>query len=94
MTASRSQDMARLEARVSPEVKALLERAAGIQGVTLTSFLISSAQKAASDIVERYESLQLGQRDSEAFVDALLNPPEPNEALKAAASRYQTLVES
>ena len=31
----------------------------------------------------------LSERDSAAFVDALLNPPEPNEALKAAADRYK-----
>jgi uncharacterized protein (DUF1778 family) len=30
--------------------------------------------------------------DSEAFVDALLNPPKPNDALKAAALRYKQVM--
>lgn len=30
--------------------------------------------------------------DSKAFVEHLLNPPEPNEALKAAAERYKRRV--
>jgi len=31
----------------------------------------------------------LSARDSTAFIDALLNPPEPNEALKALAARHK-----
>lgn len=86
--------MARLEARVDPEVKRLLERAARIQGVTLTSFLASSARKAAVEVIEQHELLRLGQHDSKALVDALLHPPEPNEALTAAATRYSSLIQS
>jgi hypothetical protein len=30
--------------------------------------------------------------DAEAFVDALINPPKPNDALKAAAIRYKQVI--
>jgi uncharacterized protein (DUF1778 family) len=30
--------------------------------------------------------------DAEAFVDALLNPPKPNDAIKAAAIRYKQVI--
>lgn len=32
---------------------------------------------------------ELSEADSAAFIDALLNPPEPNDALRAAAGRYK-----
>lgn len=37
------------------------------------------------------EPWRLSESDSAAFVDTLLNPPEPNDALKAAAARYKTM---
>jgi uncharacterized protein (DUF1778 family) len=36
-----------------------------------------------------YEIWYLSERDSIVFIQALLNPPEPNDALKAAAARYK-----
>lgn len=38
---------------------------------------------------EQNQTLILNQEDSEALVKALLNPPLPNEALRAATVRYQ-----
>lgn len=38
---------ARLEARIAPEVHALLKRAAELQGRTLTDFVVNAAQEAA-----------------------------------------------
>lgn len=84
-----SKQTARLEARVSPEVKALWQRAADLEDRTLTDFVIASVQKAACKVIDQHQKLQLNLEDSEAFINALLNPPEPNEALKAAAQRYK-----
>ncbi|MGH8324698.1 MAG: DUF1778 domain-containing protein, partial [Steroidobacteraceae bacterium] len=81
----------RVEARVTSEQKQLLERAAALEGRSMTDFIIASAQNAAADTIARYEVLQLSPRDQSAFVDALLNPPAPNDALRAAAARYRTL---
>lgn len=36
--------------------------------------------------------LRLSARDSQAFAEALLNPPEPNDALRNAKARYDKLV--
>ncbi|MDV3001989.1 MAG: hypothetical protein N5P05_003595 [Chroococcopsis gigantea SAG 12.99] len=79
----------RLEARISPETKALVQRAADLQGRTVTDFVIASIQEAAYVVIKEHQALHLGVEDSEAFVEALLNPPEPNEALKSAALRYK-----
>ena len=78
----------RIDARLPAETKQLIERAAAITGVTLSDFVISRAYEAATAVVREHETWALNRRDSRAFVEALLNPPEPNEALKAAAARY------
>lgn len=89
MDRASSKSVARLEARVSPEIKALWQKAADLEGRTLTDFVIASVQAAALKTIEQHQVLQLGLEDSEAFVNALLNPPKPNQALKAAALRYK-----
>jgi len=33
-------------------------------------------------------SIELSERDQQAFLEALLNPPEPNDALRRAAAAY------
>jgi uncharacterized protein (DUF1778 family) len=81
--------VARLEARISPEMKALLQKAADLEGRTLTDFVVASVQAAAYRVIEQHQTLKLNIEDSEAFVDALLNPPNPNDALKSAALRYK-----
>jgi uncharacterized protein (DUF1778 family) len=84
--------MARLEARISPEIKALLQKAADLEGRTLTDFAIATLQTEAYRVIERHQKLKLSIEDSEAFVNALLNPPKPNDAIKAAAQRYKQVM--
>src|SRR3712207_786574 len=77
----------RLEARITPEQKALLRRAAALEGRSNTSFVVISAEAAALEAIHRHESMPLSAHDSEAFVRALMNPPAPSETLRAAARR-------
>ncbi|HAX80740.1 MAG TPA: DUF1778 domain-containing protein [Cyanobacteria bacterium UBA11372] len=89
MDKANSKSVARLEARVSPEIKALWQKAADLEGRTMTDFVIASVQAAALKAIEQQKTLKLDLEDSEAFAIALLNPPPPNPALKAAALRYK-----
>jgi len=41
------------------------------------------------ETVSRYQLLELSPEDQAVFVDALLNPPAPNETLRVAAARYR-----
>ena len=84
--------IARLEARITPETKALLQKAADLEGRTLTDFVISSVQAEALRVIERHQTLKLSMSDAESFVDAILNPPQPNDALKASALRYKQVI--
>lgn len=79
----------RLEARVSADVKAIIQHAADLTDRSLSDFVVSSALAAAKQTIEEHEVIVLSARDSVLFVEALLNPPGPNEALLAAADRYR-----
>lgn len=78
----------RLEARATREQKRLIERAARIRGTTVTSFVLASAQEAAERTIKEFEVLELRDEGRDAFVKALLEPPQPTAAARAAAKRY------
>ncbi len=80
---------ARLEARVTAEQKRLIERAAALQGRTVTDFVLTSVQDAARRAVEEHDRIELSVRDSEAFAHALLNPRPVNDRLRDAVRRYR-----
>lgn len=86
---SRSTKIARLEARLTPEQKELLLEAAQISGFSLTEFVVASAVEAAKRTIQEQTILKLSKNDSEVFVNALLNPPEPGEKLRDSAKRYK-----
>jgi len=79
----------RLETRVTPDQKRLFEHAAQLRGTSLTDFVATQMQEAATATIREFETLRLRDEDREVFVNALLNPREPNEVAKAAAARYK-----
>ncbi|MBN8911045.1 MAG: DUF1778 domain-containing protein [Rhizobiales bacterium] len=80
---------ARLEARITEDQKALLERAAMIAGRSLSDFVVSSAQEAAARTIRDHEMMSLSSRDSKTFVAAVLDAAEPGARLRKAAHRYK-----
>ena len=84
----------RLEARVSPELKKRLQYAASLSGCSLSDFLLRSAETAANKVIHEYQIIRLTTEDSEAFVNVLLNPPEPNSRLKSAFENYKKEIDS
>ena len=85
-----TQKAERLEVRTTSAQKRLIERAAELRGMSVTDFVVSNIQAAAVEIME-FESLVLRDEAREVFVKALLNPPEPNEALKSAVARQKQM---
>lgn len=79
---------ARLEARVAQEQKDLIQYAADIEGISLTDFMVSKLRAAAEETIERHTVITLTREGSISFVNALLNPPEPNEKLREAYRKY------
>ncbi len=83
---------ARLEARLPNDVMARLKRAAEIQGRTLTDFVVAAADEAACRTIEQTEIIHLSLEDQRQLAEAILNPPEPNQALRKAAAKYRKLL--
>ncbi len=81
---------ARLEVCVSVAQKGQLQRAAVLSGRTLIEFVVDSAQDAARRVIAEHESIRLSREEQSAFVQALLQPPEPNARLKRAAKAYRS----
>jgi uncharacterized protein (DUF1778 family) len=79
----------RLEARVTSDQKSLIERAAALQGRSVTDFVLTSVQDAARRAIEEHQRLDLSLRDSQAFVQALIDPAPVNERLRDTVHRYR-----
>jgi uncharacterized protein (DUF1778 family) len=84
-------DSARLEARVPVEIHALLKRAAELEGRSLTDFVVNAARDAAQRTLEEHSMLQVSLGDQERIARALLDPPEPADALQRAFARRRAL---
>ena len=80
----------RPEARITADQKALIQRAAELEGRSVTDYLFSSVQDAAKRTVEAHEVIVLSAADSRSFVDALLNPPPVNARLRDSVRRYRS----
>lgn len=61
-----------------------------MQGRSVTDFVIAALQDAAQKAIEESTVWHLSQDQQRAFVEALINPPAPNENLRTAYERYQS----
>ncbi len=75
----------RMSLRIASEEKSLLLRAAALQHINLTEFVIRNAVSIARKVIDENERLELTERDSLHMLDLLDNPPAPNSKLMAAA---------
>jgi uncharacterized protein (DUF1778 family) len=82
----------RFDARLDEDQKTLIQRAADLEGRTMTDFVLHSAKVAAERTIQDRAIMVLSARDTEAFVNAILNPPEPGPVLRAAARAYKNRV--
>ena len=86
---------ARMVARVSPEDKAIIAKAAALSGQSVGTFMLTNARKAAEETLEARERIVLTAAESRRFVEALLAPPRPpTKAFVEAMRVYRTTVKS
>jgi len=79
----------RFDARLNEEQKMLIQKAADLEGRSMTDFVLRSAQAAAERTLQDRAMLILSARETESFVDTILNPSEPGPILRAAARLYK-----
>lgn len=82
---------ARLEARISAELHALIKHAAELQGRTVTDFVITATQDAAKRAVEEMALLRLVVEDQEQFASSLLEERATPPTLLQAMARRKAL---
>ena len=75
--------------RTAPSDKTLIEQAADALGLTISSFMLQNSIKAARRELAEIEVALFSKKDANLFFSALMNPPRPNAALKAAFKSYE-----
>ncbi len=78
----------RIELRIAPSAKALIQRAMAVSGLTAGDLAYEGARR----VLDEHERMVLTGANRDAFLDAVLNPPEPTETLIAALRRHRDLV--
>ena len=84
----------RIEARIHSDQRRRIERAAALKGTSISDFVVSTLDEAAKRTIQEHETWTLSARDSEAFMNAMLNPAPPSSRLRAAIRRYKARVSS
>src|SRR5262249_2390783 len=82
----------RLVARVTADQKRLFQRAAALQGRSLSDFLIASAQDSAQRTLREETVIALGARASAACGAGWLTPPPVNDRLRETLRRHRDLM--
>jgi uncharacterized protein (DUF1778 family) len=75
----------RIELRVAASAKALIQRAMAVSGLTAGDLAYEGARRVLAD----HQRMMLAGADRDAFLDAVLNPPEPTEHLVAALRQHR-----
>jgi uncharacterized protein (DUF1778 family) len=79
----------RLEARVPAELKTMFQRAADLEGLTLTDYVISALVEKSRSTIREHEVITLTGRNREVFLEALQNPPKISPKLAAALAKLE-----
>lgn len=79
----------RLEVRLPPGQKGLLARAAQIEGVKLSQFVLTPALKRARKVIADAERITTTAQGYRGVMDALAKPAKPTKALIKAMRDYE-----
>jgi len=78
----------RLELRVAASAKALIQRAMAVSGLTAGDLAYEGARR----VLDEHERMVLTGANRDAFLDAILSPPEPTDRLVKALRRHRDVV--
>jgi uncharacterized protein (DUF1778 family) len=83
----------RLVAHISPSEKALIERAAKLEGRKVAPFAVTQLAKRARKIIQEAESIRLNEEESRKFIETLLAPArKPTSAFRKAYRPFGLLL--
>jgi uncharacterized protein (DUF1778 family) len=79
----------RIELRVAPSAKLVIQRAMAVSGLTAGDLAYEGARR----ILDEHERMLLVGADREVFLAAVMDPPAPSEKLVAALKCHRTVTE-
>jgi uncharacterized protein (DUF1778 family) len=91
-TPARGAKTERIAIRVTPAVKERAEQAAGLVGRSLSDFATEALEEKAEAVIRDRYVLELSDRDMDALLAALENPPPLNDAMLRAIERRRRLI--
>lgn len=79
----------RIDVRISTEQKELIKYASELRGFkSVSEFVVYCINTEATKIINDSNLMLKTLEDKKIFIDAILNPPPPNETLKKAQLKY------
>lgn len=81
----------RIDLRLNEDDKHMIEEAAAMTNQSISQFMVSTASERAAEVIDQHRRLLLNEESWNLVMDAIANPPVPNDRLKQAAKRLQEL---
>jgi uncharacterized protein (DUF1778 family) len=79
----------RVETRTDEANYDILKRASDLLGMSLSSFMLSSAIEKATKTIKERDLIILSSRDQSKFIEEMLNPKPMNDTLLKALDKYE-----
>lgn len=82
----------RIDLRISSELKRLIEQAAALSGVSVSSFITETAVRRSREVIQEAQTIILSNRDRDIFLAMLEDEAgQPNAAMREAARRHRQM---
>ncbi|EBN6656555.1 DUF1778 domain-containing protein [Salmonella enterica] len=81
----------RIDLRLNEDDKHMIEEAAAMTNQSISQFMVSTASERAAEVIDQHRRLLLNEESWNLVMDAITNPPAPNDRLKRAAKRLREL---
>lgn len=81
----------RIDLRLNEDDKYMIEEAAAMTNQSISQFMVSTASERAAEVIDQHRRLLLNEESWNLVMDAIINPPAPNDRLKRAANRLREL---
>lgn len=83
----------RVDLRLPPDQKRLIEQAAALSGLTVSGFILGSTLDRAREVLHETTVIELSGRDRDRFLSALEDDhARPGPALRRAARRHKRIL--
>lgn len=81
----------RIDLRLNEDDKHMIEEAAAMTNQSISQFMVSTASERAAEVIDQHRRLLLNEESWNLVMNAITNPPAPNDRLKRAANRLREL---